>query len=96
MYVCFNMYILELCKAGSSSISAMQPCDLCTKGSYQSKEGQTSCDVCPFGMSTSEKGAASSDECECTIHFLTFNSFVIFKKAFCVYTYKTYIISSFY
>ena len=52
-----------LCQPGSYSPTGMEPCFLCDKGYYQTKEGQNSCLECSPNKTTSTEGSNSSVQC---------------------------------
>jgi len=54
---------LALCKPGSYSPTGMEPCFLCTKGYYQTVEGQRSCLECSPTLTTPGEGSNSSMQC---------------------------------
>ncbi|CAG5116327.1 unnamed protein product, partial [Candidula unifasciata] len=54
---------LILCKPGEVSVTGLEPCSPCQKGSYQEKKGMAECEFCPFGMMTSLESSTSSSDC---------------------------------
>ena len=53
-----------LCQPGSYSPTGMEPCFLCDKGYYQTKEGQSSCLECSPNKTTFAEGSNSSTQCK--------------------------------
>ncbi|XP_033636703.1 sushi, von Willebrand factor type A, EGF and pentraxin domain-containing protein 1-like [Asterias rubens] len=54
---------LGICPRGQFSISGLETCSKCAKGSYQTQEMSTKCHQCPVGQSTARIGATESAEC---------------------------------
>lgn len=50
---------LDLCAAGSYSISGGGPCTLCEVGKYNTEAGATGCFACPSNLSTAVAGSTS-------------------------------------
>ena len=57
------VFMEALCKPGSYSPTGMEPCFLCTKGYYQTMEGQRSCLECSPTLTTPGEGSNSSMQC---------------------------------
>ena len=57
------VFMEALCQPGSYSPTKMEPCFLCDKGYYQTKEGQSSCLECSPNKTTSAEGSNSSTQC---------------------------------
>ena len=68
------------CPIGTLYDNKSFKCELCAKGSYQDKEGQTNCKKCEKGKSTNRSGAVSNNDCA-TGEFLLYTATKIFIRA---------------
>ena len=53
----------SLCEKGSYYNNTAGKCVLCSRGTFQPRQGQTSCCLCAAGQTTSTAGAISSHDC---------------------------------
>ena len=52
------------CLAGTFSLTGLEPCTTCQKGTYQTEYFQRQCTACPHSSTTWRRGARMLDDCK--------------------------------